>query len=241
MTPLSVLCWRWGGKFEAAYVNRLKLGLRKHLHLPHELVCVTDDPSGIDSDVRVLPITEYANTPRCRRRMKQYDAAFARTIGTRILSIDLDVVITDDLTPIVDRPEPIVCWKVGYAKVFSGSFVLYNFDAVHGAYEAFAANPTGYPQMAQPRGVGSDQAMLNHWLKGQPPIPFWTEQDGIRTYFGEGYEGLAYLGVGPSQPDLPAGTRLVVLGSADKSAMDEGRYPWVREHWLALDSKAVAA
>lgn len=227
---LTVVCWRWGGVFGPEYVNRLKLGLRKHLRLDHRLVCITDDATGIDVDVAVLPIRHYTNTPRCRRRMKQYDARFARALGERILSIDLDVVITGDLTPLVDRPEPIVCWKVGYAGVFSGSFVLYRFDALDGAYQLFAADPVRYPRLVQRRGVASDQAMLNAWLKTQPAIPFWTEADGIRTYFGAGYEQLAYLGIGPSQPELPSGTRLVVLGSADKAAMDAVQYPWVREH-----------
>ena len=238
--PLSVLCWRWGGLFEPHYVNRLKLALRKHLELDHQLFCVTDDPTGIDTDVCVLPITKYADTPRCRRRMKQYDRTFARAIGVRILSIDLDVVITDDLTPIVNRSEPIICWKVGYAGVFSGSFVLYDHDALHGAYEAFAADPDGYPTVASPRGVGSDQAMLNHWLASRPPIPFWTERDGLITYFGAGYERYAHLGVGPSQPHLPNGTRIVVLGSADKAAMDAAHYPWIQEHWSSLDRRVAA-
>lgn len=238
---LSVVAWRWGGLFGPEYVRRLRRGLRKHLHLDHELVLVTDDPNGIDDDVRIVPMPErWKNTPRCRRRMQQYDRVFARAIGKRILSIDLDVVITTDITPLVDRPEPIVCWKVGYAKVFSGSFVLYDFDALHGAYEAYANDPVGFPTRAWPKGVGSDQAMLNFWLKSQPPVAFWTEKDGIITYFGEGYERQAHLGVGPSQPQLPPDTRLVVLGSSDKLAMDEGRFDWIREHWIGLDIEAAA-
>ena len=232
---LSVVCWKWGGVFSALYVNRLKLALRKHLQLEHQLCCVTDDPTGIDLDVQLLPIRVFTDTPRCRRRMKQYDADFASLIGRRILSIDLDVVLTDDITPLVDRPEPIVCWKVGYARVFSGSFVLYNHDALHGLYEAYARDPIGFPHMVQPRGVPSDQAMLNHYINAQRiRVACWTERDGIVTYFGKGYERFAHLGVGPSQPKLPRGARLVVLGSADKAVMDEGSYPWIREHWSSL-------
>jgi uncharacterized protein YbdZ (MbtH family) len=235
---LSVLCWSWAGKFEPVYINRLRAALAIHLHLDHEVVCVTDNPDGIDSDIRTLPITELTDTPRCRRRMKQYDPDFARDIGDRILSIDLDVVIVDDLTPIVDRPEPIVCWKVGYASVYSGSFVLYDSDALHGLWERFKADPDGYPKTAWPTGVGSDQAMLNHYLKSQRPIPHWTERDGFVTYFGAGYERKAHHGMGPTQPALPAGARIVVLGSADKAVMDEGAYPWVRQHWTALEAHA---
>lgn len=237
MSRLSVVCWKWGHLFSATYVNRLKLALRKHLQLEHQLYCVTDDPEGIDHDICLLPITEFKDSPRCRRRLKQFDKNFAALIGTRILSIDLDVVITGDLTPLVDRPEPLVCWKVGYARVFSGSFILYDHDVLHGLYETYALDPIGFPRFVQSRGVPSDQAMLNYYLYTRSSIPVaqWTEADGIVTYFGEGYERFEHLGVGPGRPQLPPGARLVVLGSADKSAMDEGRYPWVREHWTSLE------
>ncbi len=235
---LTVLCWSWAGKFEPVYVNRLRAALARHLHLEHQVVCVTDDPTGIDPDIRTVPLTEFTNTPRCRRRMKQYDRDFARTIGDRILSIDLDVVIVDDITPIVNRPEPVVCWKVGYASVYSGSFVLFDADALHGLWTLFKADPDGYPKTAWPSGVGSDQAMLNHYLKKQPPIPHWTERDGFVTYFGVGYQRFEHHGVGPNRPTLPKGARIVVLGSADKRVMDEGRYPWIRKHWSSLEVAA---
>lgn len=238
MRSLSVLCWKWGALFSAVYVNRLKLALRKHLALEHQLYCVTDDPAGIDADVVTIPITEFQDTPRCRRRLKQFDRDFGRAIGPRILSVDLDVVITGDLTPLVDRPERLVCWKVGYANVFSGSFVLYDYDALDDLYRLYAADPIGFPMLAQRSGTPSDQAMLNYWLQARKhpkhPIPHWTERDGFVTYFGDGYRRYEHLGVGPHRPTLPSGTRIVVLGSADKSVMDEGRYDWVREHWTSL-------
>lgn len=236
---MTVCCWKWGRTFEPVYVNRLQAMLARHLHMPHELVCITDDAQGIDPSIRVLPLPRrYVHTPRCRRRMQIFDGAFARAIGDRILAIDLDVVIVDDITPIVNRPEPLVGWKVKHAQVYSGSFFLMNAGALQGLYDAFAEDPEGYPSRVQPRGVPSDQAMLNHWLRSQPPIPFWTEQHGFVTYFGDGYEEKEHFGVGPNRPHLPPGARIVVLGSADKAVMDEGRFDWVRRHW---SSREVAA
>lgn len=237
---LTVSAWRWGGLFGPEYVNRLRHGLERHLHVEHELVCVTDDPTGIDPRVRIVPMaTTFAHTPRCRRRMQQFSRAFADQIGaTDILGIDLDVVIIDDLTPIVTKfaQAPVVGWKVGHAGVYSGSFLLFKAGALDGAWQAFAADPEGYPRRVQPRGVPSDQAMVNAWLSTQPPIPFWTEADGFVSYYGAGYERLEHLGVGPRRQELPAGARIVVLGSADKAVMDTGAYPWIREHWTSLEA-----
>lgn len=232
---LTVVCWSWGGLFPPIYVHRLKAGLARHLHLEHELVCITDNQAGLDGIWTVPMPTTYATTPRCRRRMQQFSRAFAADLGAhRLLGIDLDVVILGDLTPIVDRPEPIVGWKVGHAGVYSGSFLLFDAGALDGAWQAFAADPVGYPLRVQPFGVPSDQAMVNYWLKTQPKIPYWTERDGFVSYYGDGYERLEHLGVGPNQQTLPLGARIVVLGSADKQVMDEGRFHWIREHWTAL-------
>lgn len=232
---ISVVTWRWGSLFSVEYVNRLRGMLARRLRLPHQLYCVTDDPAGLHSDVVFVPMPrEFADTPRCRRRMQQYSADFDRKIGGRLWLIDLDVVIVADITELLDRPEPIVCWRIGYADVYAGGCVLWNAGALDGAWQAFHADPEGYPKRAQPHGVGSDLAMLNCYLKTQPPVAEWTEADGLVSYFGAGYERLEHHGVGPNRPTLPPGTKIVVLGSADKQVMDDGTYPWIREHWTAL-------
>jgi hypothetical protein len=229
---LHVVAWKWGAKFSPKFVNRLRAMLERNLHLPHQLVCVTDDAFGIDERVRCVKIPKrFTDTPRCRRRMQQYDRDFGDVIGAkRILSIDLDVVIVDDITPIVDRLESIVCWKVAYADVFSGSFVLFDNGALHGMWARFENDPVGFPREASPRGIGSDQAMLNFWLRGKD-VPYWTERDGFVTYFGAGYEAFASHGVAPSNPRLPPGARIVVFGSDDIPALESGRFGFVERHW----------
>jgi hypothetical protein len=240
----TVVAWRWGGLFEPDYCHRLQAGLARHLHVDHELVVVTDDPVGLEG-IRTVPMpTTYADTPRCRRRMQQFSREFGEQLGaTRYLGVDLDIVITGDITPIVTKfPDaPIVGWRVGYAGVYSGSFLRFDTGALHGAWELFAADPEGYPASLQLRGVPSDQAMVNAWLATQPAIAEWTEADGFVTYFGAGYERFAYLGVGPSRPELPHGARIVVLGSADKAVMDRGEFDWIRRHWGPPLSQAVPA
>lgn len=245
---LTVVCWKWqqatvAPLFSATYVNRLRAGLEKHLHVDHELVCVTDNPDGIDRRVRVVPMpTTYAATPRCRRRMQHFDRAWAlEQLGPRCLAIDLDVVIVDDLTPIVDRPEPLVAWKVGHAGVYSGSFLMFDAGALQGAWDAYAADPEGYPASISPERVPSDQAMVNAYVRAAAvPVAEWTESDGFVTYYGAGYAKQEHLGVGPTRTKLPEGARIVVLGSKDNVVMDTGRYEWVREHWSALPGEAGA-
>lgn len=229
---LSVVCWRWGSLFGPEYVNRMRAMLERNLHLPHRLICLTDDQVGVDSRVECVPLPkEFAGTFRCRRRMWQYSRDRVDLFGPRFLSVDLDLVVTADITPVVDRPEPIVMLRIGYADVLSGSFILCDTGALHGAYERYRSHPDEFTHATGLKNA-SDQAMLNLHIKSTGMrIAEWKESDGFAVYFGTGYERFAHHGVAPSRPQLPPGTRVVVLGSDDKAVMDDGRYPFVREHW----------
>lgn len=227
---LTVCCWRWGSLFGPEYVNRMRAMLARNLRLSHRLLCITDDTHGIDERVECIPLpAEFAGTFRCRRRMWQYSRERAVLFGPRALLVDLDMVIVDDITPVVDRPEPIVMLRIGYANVLSGSFILCDTGALHGAYAAYKADPIGFPASTGLKNA-SDQAMLNQYLRGRT-VAEWKERDGFAVYFGRGYESLAHHGVSETRPTLPKGTRVVVLGSDDKAVLDEGRFEFVRAHW----------
>jgi len=231
---LTCVTWKWrradgSSLFSAEYVNRMRSMLERNLRLPHRLLCMTDDPAGIDPRVECHPLpAEFAGAFRCRRRMWQYSRDRASLFGPRFLAVDLDLVLTDDITPLVDRPEPIVMLRIGYANTLSGSFILCDTGALHGAYECFAKNPVAFLPATGVQNA-SDQAMLNHWLRGKT-VAEWSERDGFAVFFGKGYERFAHLGVGPSSPNLPKGARVVVLGSDDLGALTDPRFAW-REHW----------
>lgn len=238
---ISVVTWKWNpadgpGVFSAVHVNALRASLERNLRLPHEVWCITDDPDGIDARVRTMPLPDGLNhTPRCRRRMRIFDRDFALRLGSRILAMDLDLVITGDITGLVARHEALVCVRISYANVMSGSFILMTPGVLHGLWLRYQADPDGYPVQAQAKGVGSDQAMLNHFLRTDPARParvgVWAERDGFVPFFGQGYERLEHLGIGPGHPDLPPGAKVVIMGSADLDALNDPRYLWAAEHW----------
>lgn len=228
--PLACVCWLWGSLFDASYVNTLRSMLERHLKIPHVLYCVTDQPAGIDHRVRIVPMpTEFTDKFRCRRRMWQYSKERRAEFGPRMLCLDLDLVVTDDITSLVDRPDPLVMVRIGYANVLSGSFILQDTGVLHGAYARYKTAPREFLAETRLKNA-SDQAMLNLYLRGKP-VGEWRESDGFAVYFGAGYERFEHLGVGPQRSSLPAGTKVVILGSADKHVMDERRFDWVRNHW----------
>ena len=57
-----ILCMKWGNKYSAEYVNRLYRMVSRHLSLPFEMVCLTDDKTGIYPQIKCYPIPELITT-----------------------------------------------------------------------------------------------------------------------------------------------------------------------------------
>lgn len=219
--------------FGAEQVNTLRSMLDRNYKGKHRLTCVTDDPEGIDGDVRVLPLwTDYAelpsphggNNPACYRRLKLWSREAADIIGPRICAIDLDVVITRDITGIVERPEDVVLWGdyVNKTTHYNGSLQLIRAGSRPEVWEKF--DPVHSPKAARAAGFfGSDQAWLCLALGGD--MPRWRYADGVVSFriHCQNYIGRA----------LPSCARVVFFhGQHDPwDPWVQDRYEWVREHY----------
>ncbi|SEM49138.1 hypothetical protein SAMN04488003_101297 [Loktanella fryxellensis] len=106
--PVPVIaCFKWGAGYPAADTNVLFRALRDLMGVPHRFVCVTDDGTGLDDGIEVLPLPAFALphghwTPGMWPKL----AIFAPGLfadGTPVLLMDVDVMVLRDLAPLVDR------------------------------------------------------------------------------------------------------------------------------------------
>jgi hypothetical protein len=154
-------------------------------------------------------------------------------IGDRILSFDLDVVITGDITPLVDRPEDFVIWggqmikarKRGLPGVvycwYNGSMMMLRAGTRKQVWDRF--DPKVSPQQSNKAlSRGSDQGWISYVL-GQKEAT-WGEQDGV-------YSFRSYIV--PNKGLLPANAKVVAFhGRHDPWERGvQAQYPWVREHY----------
>jgi len=234
---LSVVTWKWGTLFGPEYVLRLKSMLARHLHMDHRLWCVTDDPT-LQYDVHCLPMfTDHAEMKAgarsCFRRLRMFDRSFGELVGERILHLDLDCVLVDDVTPLFDRPDPLVLVKQAETKRTNGttrvthnpSMVLFDAGVLHEMWAQFHANPS--KTWADARGQGwscSDMSIINDYLhkhRATVPAATWDEADGVQAYWKRD----AKL--------LKPGAR-IVLFFGNHNPHDERvqqQSPWIAEHW----------
>ena len=161
----------------------------RNYHRPHEVVCITDIPAGIDSRVRIVPLwNDFSHLqsphgrlqPACYRRIKAFAPEMAEVIGPRFVSVDLDVVILGDVTGIWDRPEDFVIWNSPLKKTpYNGSMWMMNAGARKQVYEQF--HPIISPERARRAGFqGSDQAWFSYILGDKEAV--WTNADGVLAW-----------------------------------------------------------
>jgi hypothetical protein len=233
---IDVLTWRWGDKFGPEYVNRLASMLSRHLHVPHRLHCFTDDASGVIPSVACHPAPDpypahmVAGKGRasrsCFRRIRMYDRDMADLVGPRILHLDLDVVIVGDVTPLFDRPEPLVVYDMENRKgrvSYNPSVLLMDAGVLHHMREEFDRDPAGVWQRAKSEGwTMSDMAVLGLYASRVRP-PTWGRADGVLAY---------YRDVRHAPHELPEGARMVLFyGDDNPGDQRVAAKPWVAEHW----------
>lgn len=239
LEPLTVVCWRWrpAPGYRSTYgpetVNVLRRMVARHYPNPHRFVCITDDPAGIDPEVEVLPLwsdfdglasPHGPKNPSCYRRLRIYARDIGAVLGPRLVSMDLDCVITDDLRPVWDRPEDIILWGGTHpTTAYNGSMVLLRAGARPQVWERF--DPRRSPELARRAGCyGSDQGWVSYCLG--PHEPRWTKVEGVFSFRNDIHRRRSW-------PGLPAGVRIVFFHGRfdpwDPAVQREN--PWIVEHY----------
>lgn len=209
--------------------------LRRHLTLPHRIVCITDQPGALPKGVipAPLPPTFPGSQQQCMRRLWIYSPK-AKTLGDRLLQLDLDLVLTGNIDAIVDRPEPFVIWKsdsnVVHGWGYNPSVLLITPGARAHVWDTYRADPRGVRARADAAGwwvhVNSDQAVMSYLLADRD-VPYWTSADGIYAYRVIGGKR------GQRGQTLPPDARIVSFhGPRDPSSTDlQQKSPWILECW----------
>ena len=225
-----VLCFLWKDPefqhrhlfvYDAHYVNVLRSMLDRHLTLPHELVCCADDPEGIDPDVRIVPLPKEAwDLGTYNRKIYVFHPDAKELFGSRILMLDLDVVLVGNIDEFASRTEPFVGWA-GHPNGknrFNTSFVLMDGGAFPEVWEDFTPDSLDF-------------------LKAEGYDGF--EQDWVSVKIGQrgvaiprGGAGIDSFGSIRSRP-LPESTRMVFFNGRSSPKMSQCRKdaPWIEDHW----------
>ena len=97
---VNVVCMKWGTKYPAPYVNNLASMVKRNLTLPYRFVCFTDDATGLDDDIEILPLPVINVPPKYDVSPWRKLGMFSKELGDlkgKTLFLDVDVLITGSL------------------------------------------------------------------------------------------------------------------------------------------------
>ena len=234
---LTFVSWKWTpvngyrSKFGPDTVNVLWSMIDRHYASPWSLVCVTDDPKGIRPEVRtvelwkdfsMLPSPHGRMYPSCYRRLKMFSKEAENLFGKRFVSIDLDVVIVNDITALFDNDLDFKMYgDTARGTPYNGSLIQHKAGTRRQLWEQF--HPQSSPQIGRSRGyIGSDQAWIAACLG--PHEPKFTAKDGVYSFRNE---------IAPKGGALQKDACMVIMhGHVDPwmPAMQQ-RHAWIREHY----------
>lgn len=234
----SFVVFKWAkpgyrSKFTALNVNTTFRMVRRFLPGDYKFICVTDDATGLDPRITVVPLWDdyahipnptWANGPSCYRRLRVFSDWFAQIAGNRFAVCDLDAVFANDLRPIFYRRESLLMWRTTHPKILFCA-ALFMVEAGKHRYLWDDFDPERSPREASEAGFkGSDQGWISYRARGA--IAGWTRADGIYSYHA------APLDRAPKR--LPRDARIVMFnGKPDPwEYTAHVRSPWIRRYYV---------
>lgn len=89
----NILCLKHGTKYSSEYVNRLYNMVTRNCTLNPTFFCITDDPTGLNSDIITIPTPKGLEGWWCKPYIFSADLPIKGTV----LYLDLDVVIANNI------------------------------------------------------------------------------------------------------------------------------------------------
>lgn len=244
---IAFVTWLWAphrhyrSQFCATHVNTLAAMVRRNYSKPMRFLCVTDISQGIDRSVEIVTAwNDFSNLasphgptfkqPSCYRRLRAFHPDVGKVLGERFVSMDLDTVIVNDITPLFDRAEDFVCWaETDPRSYYNGSLFMLRAGSRPQVWTKF--DPKTSPAEAKRAGrFGSDQSWLSHCLGNGEAT--WTQADGVYSY---------RIHIQTKGGVLPDDARVVNChGGQDPWGREMSRLDWVREHYRLGVAEKVA-
>ena len=239
---ISVVTFLWSkpgyrSKFTEQHVATMAKMVRRNYAGPHRFIaftdtvkntahCVDDDVpyclAPLWSDYADVPHPMGAHNPSCFRRLRLYSNWAREAIGPRIVQIDLDMVLTGDVTPLWNAPVHFAFWQDQlnpHGRV-NGAMQLITpglRDDVWSSFDPKRAAIEG----RKPGQWGSDQGWLAHKFK-EGTYGRFTADAGCYSW---------RVHCKPHGGALPAGARVVNFHGVEDPWTLADSVPWIKEHY----------
>ena len=232
-TKISVICLKWGTMYSSDYVNKLYSSILRNTTVPFDFYCFTEDATGLNPNILIKPL-KYNTLEGWWNKVYLFSDEIG--IGGRIFYVDLDTVITGDITNIMSVDTGFVVLRdfyTGIAKSITnqthvGSGLMsWDAGSLTHLWTNFIKDPNKAIKETLPHG---DQRWI---MNNQPTRTYWQDlfPGQILSFKVHCRQGLpndgriiCYHGK-PSIPEsITSDHRIPPLGLVQQA-------PWIAEYW----------
>lgn len=148
---ITVICLKWGERYGPKYVNHLYSMVRRNTERKLRFICITDDTTGLHSEVETRPMPEFDLPETFRfkgfRRMFLFRESLYDLEG-KVLHLDLDLILTGSIDDFFDyEPDaPYIVaenWTQPGKGIGNMSVFRYEIGALIKIWDLFSADPLG--------------------------------------------------------------------------------------------------
>lgn len=170
---IKIVTFKWGDKYSAEHVNVLAYSFYKHVTIPHEFICITDDAQGLHDSITVLPLPKN-DTTHTAQKLWLFSKEAEDIIGGRVALCDIDAIVCANFDKILSTAGSFVGWRTNqnypyqhvYPVYYQGGFYILNTGTFRYVWDDFPHDE-----------YNNDQWWLNIALPNNLPVV--TKQDGI--------------------------------------------------------------
>lgn len=191
---LNIFCVKIGSKYSHTYVNRLFEMCSKHVSIPFDFYCYTDNTAGLTSSVKPIPHIEFNLSPIVYNKLFLFSKTIADSVDHKrqCCFFDLDIVIKSNIDVLFDKTysKPHVIsssWKefiftdIGWPLFdhkINSSCILWKFPDAHYVWDHFIKAPQLYMSRYH-RGMDAYLAYEHNIIGGLPEQLFYSYLYGI--------------------------------------------------------------
>lgn len=238
---VHVVCLKWGNKYSPDYVNKLYGMVHRHLTLPFEFHCMTENASGLNPKVHVLPLPDLG-IHGWWYKLYLFNSDFYGLSGD-IFFLDLDLVITGPLNDLLTyKPDKFCIAPDKVAGAYNSSVMRFKIGSMGFLWDSFS-----YQKEAVMAAYHGDQDWIQTLVLAAdiyqyPWVVSYKYDCNSRAKLGGGSLGRWFRKHGHFLPRkhaaYPDGARIVLFHGEPNPedvmycAYDKYRHaPWISDYW----------
>jgi hypothetical protein len=224
LTPINVICIKWGKKYSANDVNILFASVKRNsFRFPLKFHCFTDDASNLHPEITAHPLPKiHLQDPKDLKYVYQKEVGLCDDNlgglnGERVFFFDLDVLITDSLDEMFAYPNGdefviINDWNSLGVKVGQASCYSWRVGTLGYIKADFEARPK---EVVAKYFTASQEYLSAKVIEKYGELKFWPQQ-WCRSFKKHAIPNVIMRHFKP--PHLPAGVKVLAFHGDPKIA-----------------------